>query len=79
MTDRCAQCFEPLKPGPSGFGRLACLHPRFVFDQHRRTRVKMVSAGYLSAAVPEAPNTREACIVSRYNKPTLHIYGSMPL
>lgn len=58
-NDRCATCFDLLKPAPLG-GHYACAeHPR---------------SGYWSEAVPEEGST-EACLKSRYGRPTMYYYG----
>lgn len=70
MTDRCAQCFEPLKAAPSG-GRYVCRHP---------TNFRAGLKGcYLTEAIPESPHTTDAAIVSKHGRPTLHLYGSAKL
>jgi hypothetical protein len=73
MTDCCAACFRVLQPricegeGP----RVACdCTPPNAF-RHLRGR-------YWSEAMPEQSNTREACLISKHGRPTLHLYGSVP-
>jgi hypothetical protein len=60
VSDRCAECFELLKPAPLG-GRYACeAHPL---------------GGYWSPAVPEGSGKDKARLVSKHGKPTLYYYG----
>lgn len=61
MTDRCAECFDLLKPAPLG-GRYACeKHP---------------NAGYWSERAPEGTVTNDkARLISRHGRPTLYYYG----
>lgn len=68
-ADRCAACFSVLKPSPTG-GRYACLcNPP---NNYRGLR-----GSYWSDAIPLAPHTMEACLPSKENRPTLHLYGSV--
>lgn len=63
MTDRCAACFEPLKPAPLG-GRYACECSNGYWH-----------AGYWSEAIPDGQHTKKANLVSKHGRPTLHYYG----
>jgi hypothetical protein len=71
VSDRCAACFAVLKPAHRDGGRYACLcHPPNNF--------RALRGRYWSEAIPEPPHTMEACLPSKQNRPTLHLYGSKP-
>lgn len=72
VSDRCAACFSVLRPlfrkdeGP----RLAC-------NCNPPNNFRGLRGSYLSDTIPEPPHTMEACVPSRENRPTLHLYGSV--